>query len=32
MPEKLQESKTKQTFFDNIARDIFLFIAAIILC
>ena len=30
MPEKPQESRTKQTFFDNIAIDIFLFTAAII--
>ena len=30
IPEKPQESKTKQTFFDNIAIDIFLFTAAII--
>ena len=30
MPEKPPESKTKQMFFDNIAIDIFLFIAAII--
>ena len=29
-PDKPQESKTKQTFFDNIAIDIFLFTAAII--
>ena len=30
MPEKPQESRTKQTFFNNIAIDIFLFTAAII--
>ena len=30
IPDKPQESKTKQTFFDNIAIDIFLFTAAII--
>ena len=30
MPEKSQESRTKQTFFNNIAINIFLFTAAII--
>ena len=30
MPDKPQESKTNQTFFDNIAMNIFLFTAAII--